>query len=127
MVLLVEDFENIDINTEPEVKPELPPFKPEFTPIDAVNQARQNPSNVLITKYDDNYYVDHDDLKKFMDAKATDDYDDAVDDIIKSHQDDAPDICNSNLKVLMGSSDLKNCSDEEVAKMENANIEVVVY
>lgn len=127
MVLFTEDFEDTHVELHDDSKPELPPREPEFTPIDAVNQARQNPTNVMITKYKDSYYLDRDDLKRFMAAKQTDDYDDAVDCIVRAHQDDAPDICNSNLKVLMGSSDLKNCSDEEVTKMENANFEVVVY
>lgn len=127
MVLLKEDFEDIDLNLHHANEPELPPTKPEFTPYDAIQQAKQDPANVLIAKYNDDYCIDHNDLKGFMKAKSTDDYDSAVDSIIKAHQSDAPDMCNDNVKVLMGCSDLKNCSREEVSKLENANINVFVY
>lgn len=126
MVLLKEDFDDTGIEIHHD-EPQLPPEKPEFTPYDAMMQAKQNPSNVLITKYQDDYYIGHDDLKKFMDAKKTDDYEDSVDCIVKAHQCDTPDICADNVKVLMGCSDLKNCSQEEVNKLESANINVFVY
>lgn len=96
------------------------------TPYDAVDIAKQDPCKVAITKFKDIYYLDHNDLKQFMQARQMEDYDNAVYCIIRAHKDD-PEICPDKLRVIMGASDLQNCTEEEKSRLENANINVEVY
>ena len=108
-------------------EPELPPSKPSFTPYDAVMMNRQNPDRVLVTKHNNNYYIHIDDLKDFMKNRLLKDYDSAVGCITKKCQSKEPDMCPNKLRVLMGASDLEKCSEEDISKLENADIIVEVY
>ena len=102
-----------------------PDAQPSYTPIDAINQAKADPSNVMVARYKDNNYVHHGDLKNYMNASDTRDYDTAVKNIIDSNDDES--LYNNGLKIVMTRSEFENCSDEEKANLEAANVEFEIY
>ena len=97
----------------------------DYTPIDAINKVKADPSNVMVTRYNDNNYVHYNDIKNYMDASNTKDYDSAVNNIINSNEDDS--LHNNGLKIVMTKSEFDECTDEEKANLEAANVELEIY
>ena len=96
-----------------------------YNPIDAINQVKADPSNVIVIRYNDNNYVAHDDIKKYMDASNTKDYDTAVSNVINSNDDES--LHNNGLKIVMTKSEFDECTEEEKANLESANVELEIY
>ena len=95
------------------------------SPIDIINSVKADPANVIITRYNDNNYVHYNDIKNYMDASNTKDYDSAVNNIINSNDDES--LHNNGLKIVMTKSEFDECTDEEKANLESANVELEIY
>ena len=111
---------------ENDISMSLPDAEKDYiNPIDAINQAKANPANIMITRYNDNNYVTHSDIKNYMDASNTKDYDAAVKDVINSNDDES--LHNNGLKIVMTKSEFDECTEEEKANLESANVELEIY
>ena len=84
-----------------------------------------DPRNVMIAKYGDNYYVDHNDLKCYMDACKETKYENALNNIIKVHEDD--DISASNIRVIMTKSDYSAMSESTKNKINEYSVSFDIY
>lgn len=113
-----EDNDRDDCCCEPETEKR-------FTPIDALNKAKCDPINISIAKYGDKYYIDHKDLKCYMDSTGVSNYEAAVKSIINAHDD--PDFCAETVRVVLGKNDLADLSEDTKLKLENSTIEFEVY
>ena len=102
-----------------------PESEKDYTPIDAINQVKSDPANVTIVRYNDNNYVAHDDIKKYMDASNTKDYDIAVKNIINSNDDES--LNNNGLKIVISKSEFDEFTEEEKANLESAIVELEIY
>lgn len=128
-----DDDQTQQMNNVPEVDPpengplqnseEVPPA--EFTPIDAINQAKSDPLAVQIAKYNGNHYIDHHDLQCYMDASGQKDYESALQQIIDAHKD--TELKLENTVVIMGEADMENISDEIKSQMEDTSVKFEVY
>lgn len=117
----VDDPTPVQMNDiHPDVKPEenLP------SPIDAIRMSKANPCNVVITKVGDKYYIDHNDLKCYMDACGEHDYSCAVQNIIGAHNSE---FTNDNLGVVMSERDLLNLGPEVKTTIEASDVNFEVY
>ena len=81
--------------------------------------------NLIAVANNDNNYVAHDDIKKYMDASNTKDYDTAVSNVINSNDDES--LHNNGLKIVMTKSEFDECTEEEKANLESANVELEIY
>lgn len=100
-------------------------YQNDYTPIDAINMMRADPSNVMITRYNDNNYVHYNDIKNYMNASDIRDYDVAAKNIINSNDDES--LHNNGLKIVLTKSEFDECSEEDKANLEAANIEFEIY
>lgn len=98
---------------------------PVITPVDAIRQTKANPSTVTITKFGDKYYIDHNDLRCYMDACGEHNYESAVRNIINAHED--ADLTNDNIGIVLGENDLFNLDPETKTAMESSNVSFEVY
>ena len=124
---LFNSFGSQKISDEPDndISSSSPDVQPNYTPMDAINQIKADPANVIVARYKDNNYVHHDDLKNYMNASDTRDYDTAVKNIIDSNDDES--LYNNGLKIVMSRSEFDNCSEEEKANLEAASVEFEIY
>ena len=88
------------------------------TPIEAIDKLRMDPRNVMIAKYGDNYYVDHKDLKCYMDACKENKYEAAMNNIMMAHDDLEP----SNMRVAIRRSDYDNMSESTKMEINRSNV-----
>lgn len=95
------------------------------SPQEAIDKLRMDPRNVMIAKYGDNYYVDHNDLKCYMDACKETKYENALNNIIKVHEDD--DISASNIRVIMRKSDYSSMSESTKNKINESSVNFDIY
>ena len=95
------------------------------SPIEAIDKLRMDPRNVMIAKYGDKYYVDHNDLKCYMDACKETKYENALNNIIKVHEDD--DISASNIRVIMTKSDYNTMSESTKNKINESSVSFDIY
>lgn len=95
------------------------------SPIEAISKLRMDPRNVMIAKYGDNYYVDHNDLKCYMDACKETKYENALNNIINVHEDD--DISASNIRVIMTKSDYNTMSESTKNKINESSVSFDIY
>lgn len=96
------------------------------SPMDLIRKLKSDPSKINVLKHGDRYYIDFHDLKHYMHHIGSHNYDSAVHDIVRAHDDD-PGFDKTKLRVLMGSSYLQNCSPAEKASLETAHICIDVY
>lgn len=88
------------------------------TPIEAIDKLRMDPRNVMIARYGDNYYVDHNDLKCYMDACKENKYEAAMNNIMIAHDDLEP----SNMRVAIRRSDYDNMSESTKMEINRSNV-----
>ena len=79
----------------------------------------------MITRYNDNNYVHYNDIKNYMNASDIRDYDVAAKNIINSNDDES--LHNNGLKIVLTKSEFDDCSEEDKANLEAANIEFEIY
>lgn len=103
---------------------EEPPIESN-SPIEAISKLRMDPRNVMIAKYGDKYYVDHNDLKCYMDACKETKYENALNNIIKVHEDD--DISASNIRVIMTKYDYNTMSESTKNKINESSVSFDIY
>ena len=93
-------------------------------PVDAIRMSKANPCNVVITKVGDKYYIDHNDLKCYMDACGEHDYSCAVRNIISAHNEE---FTNDDLGIVMSENDLFNLGPDAKATIEASDVNFEVY
>ena len=126
-VVLHDDKDPTD-STSSDIPVSTPDEEPPIevnSPIEAISKLRMDPRNVMIAKYGDNYYVDHNDLKCYMDACKETKYENALNNIIKVHEDD--DISASNIRVIMTKSDYSAMSESTKNKINESSVSFDIY
>ena len=120
-----QELPPVDMNA-PEAPAPVKYDTAEFSPVDAIRQAHCDPLNVPIAKYGNKYYIDHQDLKCYMDScenKPT--YEAALETIINAHED--TNLCLENIRVVMGKSDISRLDEETKLTMEQSSVQFEVY
>lgn len=97
----------------------------DITPIEAIRRAKCCPSSVCISKLNGKYYIDHNDLRCYMDACGESNYESALNNIIAAH--DKEDLCSDNIGIVMGESDLLKLDPETKLAMESSSVSFEVY
>ena len=128
MKVVLHDDEDPTNSTSSDIPVSTPDEEPPIesnSPIEAISKLRMDPRNVMIAKYGDNYYVDHNDLKCYMDACKETKYENALNNIIKVHEDD--DISASNIRVIMTKSDYSAMSESTKNKINESSVSFDIY
>ena len=95
-------------------------------PMDAIRREKSNVHNVTITKFGDKYYIDHNDLRCYMDSCGEMDYDSAVKNIIDAHHDE-PGLTSDNLGVVVSRDTLSEIDPYTKSTMESSKVSFEVY
>lgn len=128
MKVVLHDDEDPTNSTSSDIPVSTPDEEPPIesnSPIEAISKLRMDPRNVMIAKYGDKYYVDHNDLKCYMDACKETKYENALNNIIKVHEDD--DISASNIRVIMTKSDYSAMSESTKNKINESSVSFDIY
>ena len=128
MKVVLHDDEDPTDSTSSNIPVSTPDEEPPIesnSPIEAISKLRMDPRNVMIAKYGDKYYVDHNDLKCYMDACKETKYENALNNIIKVHEDD--DISASNIRVIMTKSDYSAMSESTKNKINESSVSFDIY
>lgn len=96
-----------------------------MTPIEAIRKIKGDPSTVSITKLNGKYYIDHNDLRCYMDACGEANYECALKNIIAANHDS--DLSSDNIGIVMRESDLLKLDPETKSTMESSDVNFEVY
>lgn len=96
-----------------------------MTPIEAIRMIKSNPATVSITKLNGKYYIDHNDLRCYMDACGEANYECALKNIIAANHDG--ELSNDNIGIVMSESDLLKLDPETKLTMESSDVNFEVY
>lgn len=119
--VVLHDDEDPTNSTSSDIPVSTPDEEPPIeanSPIEAISKLRMDPRNVMIAKYGDNYYVDHNDLKCYMDACKENKYEAAMNNIMMAHDDLEP----SNMRVAIRRSDYDNMSESTKMEINRSNV-----
>lgn len=97
----------------------------DITPIEAIRRTKCCPSSVCISKLNGKYYIDHNDLRCYMDACGESNYESALNNIIAAHNEEG--LCSDNVGIVMGGSDLLKLDPETKLAMESSSVNFEVY
>lgn len=97
----------------------------DITPIEAIRRTKCCPSSVCISKLNGKYYIDHNDLRCYMDACGETNYESALNNIIAAHNEEG--LCSDNIGIVMGGSDLLKLDPETKLAMESSSVSFEVY
>lgn len=97
----------------------------DITPIEAIRRTKCCPSSVCISKLNGKYYIDHNDLRCYMDACGETNYEYALNNIIAAHNEEG--LCSDNIGIVMGGSDLLKLDPETKLAMESSSVNFEVY
>lgn len=121
MKVILHDDEDPTNSTSSDIPVSTPDEEPPVeanSPIEAISKLRMDPRNVMIAKYGDKYYVDHNDLKCYMDACKENKYEAAMNNIMMAHDDLEP----SNMRVAIRRSDYDNMSESTKMEINRSNV-----
>ena len=100
-------------------------FGHHMTPIEAIRKVKGDPASVSITKLNGEYYIDHNDLRCYMDACGEANYECALKNIIAANHDS--DLSSGNIGIVMSESDLLKLDPETKSTMESSDVNFEVY
>ena len=100
-------------------------FGHHMTPIEAIRKVKGDPASVSITKLNGEYYIDHNDLRCYMDACGEANYECALKNIIAANHDS--DLSSDNIGIVMRESDLLKLDPETKSTMESSDVNFEVY
>ena len=100
-------------------------FGHHMTPIEAIRNIKGDPASVSITKLNGKYYIDHNDLRCYMDACGEANYECALKNIIAANHDS--DLSSDNIGIVMRESDLLKLDPETKSTMESSDVNFEVY
>ena len=100
-------------------------FGHHMTPIEAIRKIKSDPATVSITKLNGKYYIDHNDLRCYMDACGETNYECALKNIIAANHDS--DLSSDNIGIVMRESDLLKLDPETKSTMESSDVNFEVY
>ena len=96
-----------------------------MTPIEAIRKIKSDPATVSITRLNGKYYIDHNDLRCYMDAGGETNYECALKNIIAANHDDS--LSSDNIGIVMSESDLLKLDPETKSTMESSDVNFEVY
>lgn len=126
MKVILHDDEDPTNSTSSDIPVSTPDEEPPVeanSPIEAISKLRMDPRNVMIAKYGDKYYVDHNDLKCYMDACKENKYEAAMNNIMMAHDDLEP----SNMRVAIRRSDYDNMSESTKMEINRSNVSFDIF
>lgn len=100
-------------------------FDHHMTPIEAIRKIKCDPATVSITRLNGKYYIDHNDLRCYMDACGETNYEYALKNIIAANHDDS--LSSDNIGIVMSESDLLKLDPETKSTMESSDVNFEVY
>lgn len=100
-------------------------FGHHMTPIEAIRKVKGDPATVSITRLNGKYYIDHNDLRCYMDACGETNYECALKNIIAANHDDS--LSSDNIGIVMSESDLLKLDPETKSTMESSDVNFEVY
>lgn len=100
-------------------------FGHHITPIEAIRKIKSDPATVSITRLNGKYYIDHNDLRCYMDACGETNYECALKNIIAANHDDS--LSSDNIGIVMSESDLLKLDPETKSTMESSDVNFEVY
>lgn len=100
-------------------------FGHDMSPIEAIRRIKSDPATVSITKLNGKYYIDHNDLRCYMDACGEANYECALKNIIAANNDG--ELSSDNVGIVMGESDLLKLDPETKLAMESSDVNFEVY
>lgn len=100
-------------------------FDHHMTPIEAIRKIKSDPATVSITRLNGKYYIDHNDLRCYMDACGEANYECALKNIIAANHDS--DLSSDNICIVMRESDLLKLDPETKSTMESSDVNFEVY
>ena len=100
-------------------------FDHHMTPIEAIRRIKSDPATVSITKLNGKYYIDHNDLRCYMDACGEANYECALKNIIAANHDG--ELSSDNIGIVMSESDLLKLDPETKSTMESSDVNFEVY
>ena len=100
-------------------------FGHHMTPIEAIRKIKGDPASVSITKLNGKYYIDHNDLRCYMDACGEANYECALKNIIAANHDS--DLSSDNIGIVMRESVLLKLDPETKSTMESSDVNFEVY
>lgn len=100
-------------------------FGHHMTPIEAIHKIKSDPATISITRLNGKYYIDHNDLRCYMDACGETNYECALKNIIAANHDDS--LSNDNIGIVMSESDLLKLDPETKSTMESSDVNFEVY
>ena len=100
-------------------------FDHHMTPIEAIRRIKSDPATVSITKLNGKYYIDHNDLRCYMDACGEANYECALKNIIAANHDG--ELSSDNIGIVMSESDLLKLDPETKLTMESSDVNFEVY
>lgn len=100
-------------------------FGHHMTPIEAIRKVKGDPASVSITKLNGKYYIDHNDLRCYMDACGEANYECALKNIIAANNDG--ELSSDNIGIVMSESDLLKLDPETKLTMESSDVNFEVY
>lgn len=100
-------------------------FGHHMTPIEAIRKIKSDPATVSITRLNGKYYIDHNDLRCYMDACGETNYECALKNIIAANHDDS--LSSDNIGIVMSESDLLKLDPETKSTMESSDVNFEVY
>ena len=100
-------------------------FGHHMTPIEAIRKVKGDPASVSITKLNGKYYIDHNDLRCYMDACGEANYECALKNIIAANHDS--NLSSDNIGIVMRESDLLKLDPETKSTMESSVVNFEDY
>ena len=97
----------------------------DMSPIAAIRKIKCDPHCVRIVRVGGKYYIDHNDMRCYMDACGETNYECALSNIIAAHNDE--DLTRSGASIVMGESDMLKLDPEIKSAMESSSVNFEVY
>ena len=122
---MVHKDEPVQPQPAPIEAPKLHDDHCDISPMEAIRKCKSNPATVSITKMNGKYYIDHNDLRCYMDACGESNYECALNNIIAAHNEDG--LASDNIGIVMGESDLLKLDPETKMAIESSEVNFEVY
>lgn len=120
-----DEDDSISSSHEYENKPNMSDTVDKYTPQEAIAKLKMDPNNVLIAKCGDKYYMDHKDLDCYMDACGETQYENALNNIIRAHED--TNLNTYNLRVVLNRSEYNTMSESTRDRISNSSVNFDIY
>lgn len=97
----------------------------DVSPIEAIRMMKCNPHSVRIIRMNGKYYIDHNDMRCYMDACGESNYEYALNNIIAAHNEDG--LTRDCACIVVGENEMLKLDPETKFAMESSDVEFEVY